>query len=100
MAVVGITDLCTPASVYLVISLISIVMIALQNIGRSTTYCIGVWECEVTSTSLAFIIKIIYILFWTWVLNLICKNGSEPIAWFLVLLPFILLFLLIFLSMI
>ena len=41
---------------------------------------------------LVFIVKIIYILFWTWVLNLMCKDGHSGIAWFLVLLPFILLF--------
>jgi hypothetical protein len=37
-------------------------------------------------------VKVIYILFWTWVLNLMCKDGHTGIAWFLVLLPFIMLF--------
>jgi len=39
-----------------------------------------------------FIIKVVYILFWTWILNLMCKDGYTNIAWFLVLLPFVLLF--------
>jgi hypothetical protein len=49
---------------------------------------------------LVFIIKLIYILFWTWVLNLICKDGHTNISWLLVLLPFILLFVMIGLLMI
>jgi hypothetical protein len=40
----------------------------------------------------AFIVKLIYILFWSWVLNLICKDGHTGISWLLVLFPFILLF--------
>jgi len=39
-----------------------------------------------------FVIKAIYILFWTWILNLVCAAGAPGIAWFLVLLPFIVLF--------
>lgn len=100
MAVVGLSNLCTPSYVYLVISIISVILVAVQNLGKTNTYCIGIWECETGSTALVFILKIIYILFWTWVLNLICRNGSEPIAWFLVLLPFILLFVLIVMNMI
>ena len=48
---------------------------------------------RVPSNFLVFVVKIIYILFWTWVLNLMCKDGHKGIAWFLVLIPFILLFL-------
>ena len=50
-------------------------------------------SARVPSTFLVFVVKIIYILFWTWVLNLMCKDGHKEIAWFLVLIPFILLFL-------
>ena len=31
-------------------------------------------------------------MFWTWILNLMCKDGHKNIAWFLVLLPFIMIF--------
>jgi hypothetical protein len=42
-----------------------------------------------------FIIKVVYILFWTWILNLICSAGAPGVAWFLVLLPLIVFFILI-----
>jgi len=95
MAIAGLKDLCTPASVYLVLSVIALVIMFVQNIGSENVYCLGVYNCSVSSVSLIFIIKILYILFWTWVLNLICRAGFPVISWFLVLFPFVLFFVLI-----
>lgn len=92
--------LCTPAYVYLVISSIFLLIASLQNYGNINTYCLGDYSCDVSSTILIFLIKVIYILFWTWILNLMCGAGASGIAWFLVLLPFILMFILIALMMI
>lgn len=95
MAIVGLRNLCTPAYVYLVISTLAIIIMIVQNYGNVNTYCVGSYTCSVTSTVLLFVIKALYVLFWTWILNLICRSGSPNIAWFLVLLPFILFFVLI-----
>jgi len=92
--------LCTPAMFYLVISMISLVMVIMQNLGHQNSYHMGSFSCKVPSTILVFIIKFIYILFWTWIINLICKDGHEGISWLLVLFPWILLFMIIFLIMI
>jgi len=75
-------------------------MILFQNLGNSNSYHIGNFSCRVPSTILIFTIKLIYILFWTWILNLICKDGHTGISWLLVLLPFILFFVLIGMIMI
>lgn len=88
-------ELCTPALVYFVISIVSLVLVLLQNLGNRHSYYIGSFSCRVPSTILVFIIKLIYILFWTWILNLICKDGHIGISWLLVLLPWILLFVII-----
>lgn len=85
-------DLCTPAMIYFVISIIALVMVLLQNLGNHNIYQVGSFSCAVPNTALIFIIKLIYVLFWTWVLNLICKDGHSGISWMLLLLPFILLF--------
>ena len=95
MAIAGLKDLCTPASVYLVLSVIAIAIMFFQNIGSENIYCLGTYQCDVSSVSLIFIIKILYVLFWTWVLNLICRAGYSFVSWFLVLFPFILFFILI-----
>lgn len=88
-------ELCSPAALYFIISILSLIMIVFQNLGNSNSYHVGNFSCRVPSTVLIFIVKLIYILFWTWILNLICKDGHTGISWLLVLLPFILLFVLI-----
>jgi len=93
-------ELCTPAMLYFIISIVSLAMVLLQNLGNQNSYNLGSFSCRVPSTTLVFIIKLIYILFWTWVLNLICKDGHTTISWMLVLLPWILLFVMMGLLMI
>ena len=93
-------ELCTPAMIYFVISMISLVMVLLQNLGNNQSYHVGSFSCRVPNTTLVFTVKLIYILFWTWVLNLICKDGHTSISWLLVLLPWILLFVIMGLLMI
>lgn len=95
MAIAGLRNICTPAYVYLVISIVAMVIMFYQNIGNVDKYCIGSYTCTVSSTVLIFLIKVVYILFWTWILNLICRAGAPAISWFLVLLPFILMFILV-----
>lgn len=90
-----IQDLCRPSQIYFIISFISLLVMATQNYGNKDKYCVGQFKCDVYSTSIIFILKIVYILFWTWVLNLICNAGYKNVSWFLVLLPFILMFVLI-----
>jgi hypothetical protein len=91
--------LCTPSYVYLVISTIFLIVASVQNYGNVNTYCLGDYSCEVTSTTVIFLIKVLYILFCTWILNLMCNAGATGIAWFLVLLPFILMFIILVLLM-
>ena len=88
-------QLCTPAYVYFIISVLAIAMSVVQNMGNSTKYSLGNFSCAVPSCMLIFVLKIVYIVFWTWVLNLMCKDGHTGVAWFLVLLPFVLLFAII-----
>ena len=93
-------ELCTPAVIYLALSIIGLIATIVQNIGNRNTYILGSFSTRVPSTALVFIVKIIYILFWTWILNLICKDGHTEIAWVLVLIPFILLFVIMGLVMV
>jgi len=87
-------ELCTPAFLYFSLAMIGILVSVVQNLGNSRRFDLGMLSARVPSTFLVFVVKIIYILFWTWVLNLMCKDGHKEIAWFLVLIPFVLLFLL------
>jgi len=92
-------DLCTPAMIYFVISMIGIFLAILQNIGNENMYQFGEFTCRVPNTMMVMIVKIVYVLFWTWILNLICKDGYVGISWFLVLMPWIFLFVMMVLIM-
>jgi len=91
----SIRKLCTPAYVYLVISVIAVIAMMIQNVGNSNKYCVGQFSCDVPSTAGVFVVKGIYITFWTFILNALCKAGYKQISWFMVLLPFILFFIII-----
>ncbi len=82
--------LCTPAYIYFMVSIISLIAIYIQNIGNTKTFSLGYLKSKVPNTTIIMLAKLLYIFFWSWILNLICKDGHTNIAWFLVLLPFIL----------
>lgn len=89
------SQLCTPSYVYFIISVLAIAVAAIQNMGNKNKYSLGSFSCNVPSCIAVFVVKAVYILLWTWILNLMCKDGHSGIAWFLVLLPFILLFVIL-----
>lgn len=95
MTVAGLRNLCTPSYVYLVISMILLIVMYIQNLNNVNVFCLGAYECDVTSVTAIFVINIVYILFWTWILNLMCRAGASSIAWLILLLPVILFFVLV-----
>jgi hypothetical protein len=96
----NLNELCSPALFYFVVSIIGLLLILFQNVGNKHSYNLGNFSCRVPSTMMVFVIKIIYIVFWTWILNLICKDGYKTISWLLVLLPWILMFMIVGMIMI
>lgn len=94
-------NMCKPARFYFILSVIGFILIALQNLfGESDTLMVGCASCSVPNKMIVLIANIIYILFWTYILNLICKDGNTTLSWLLVLLPYILFFVLIGLLMV
>lgn len=100
MAVRGLKNLCAPAHLYLVLSLIGLFVITYQNIGNVNKLCIGYLECNVANTGILMVMNILYILFWTWILNLICDAGAPMFSWLLVLFPIVLSFVIVAMMMI
>lgn len=87
-------QLCTPALLYFFISIFGLIIVAVQNLrSNMQTLRLGDLNIPVPNLLLIFIVKLITILFWTWVLNLICRDGHNLISWILVLFPFIVIFL-------
>jgi hypothetical protein len=96
-----INQLCTPAYLFFMISMVLLVIVAIQNMmeKNKTDYSMGRYRCRVPSCMLMFVLKVLYIIFWTWVLNLMCKDGHKDIAWFVFLLPYIIWFTMIAMMM-
>ena len=91
---VGLINLCTPAYVYLVLSIILLIVMFFQNMYNGVNvFCLGSQECNITDSTNIYLIKIILIIFWTWVLNIICKEVTPTISWLLILFPFVVFFI-------
>ena len=67
-------DLCTPAMIYFVLSVITIVLAIMKRMAL-----------------MSIATKSFFVLLWTWFLNYLCSKGYATISWFLVLLPFIMI---------
>lgn len=83
--------LCTPATIYFVISLIGLILVGVGNLGETNELCIGEYKCNVGDNTLIFVLNAIYILFWTFILDLMCKTGYGALSWIVLLLPFIII---------
>jgi hypothetical protein len=88
-------SLCTPAFIYILLSSVGIIILAYQNYGNQNLYCVGNVNCPVESTTPVFVAKILYVLFWTFILNTLCSYGYYKLSWFILLLPFILFFVVV-----
>jgi hypothetical protein len=87
------TNMCTPASIYFIISIIGIMLIGINNLDNSDKLSIGTHDWYVGNNSIVFILNAGYILFWTFILDLMCKSGYSSLSWFVLLLPFIIMFI-------
>jgi hypothetical protein len=95
-----IKKMCTPAIIYLLLSVFSLLVLVFSNLGNRTTLCVGEYNCPVDNIFVIFVIKTLYIAFVTIVLDSLCKNGWGTISWFLVFLPIIFFFVVLGLFMI
>jgi hypothetical protein len=87
-------SLCRPAQIYLFIELFVLVTMLIQNANSpENILCVGDYACETSSMAIILISKLAYVAFWTFILNLMCSGGYTSFAWFLVLMPILLFFL-------
>ena len=94
------TGLCAPALLYLVLSLFGFLTILFQNCKEASAYMIGDMKVDIECHNAWFFVgKAVYIMAFTWLLNVLCNKGYTNISWFLVLLPFIGMFLILGLIM-
>ena len=89
-------SLCTPAQIYFLLSVVSVLGLVYQNFSTSHAYSVGRYRVRLQHHNLYFFLfKFIYVIVWTFLLDQLCKKGWSNISWFLVLFPFILMFVII-----
>jgi hypothetical protein len=97
--------LCTPAQIYLIISFVLVILsyfglnaisqqITLNESNNSFLQSLNFTYKKDTKTS--YVVQVVFIVLWTWVLSYLCKKGFSNLSWFLVLLPWVLMFLAFF----
>jgi len=69
-------ELCTPAKIYFVLAVLSCAIALFNRVSFSSVF-----------------VKLIFAFIWTYILSFLCKKGWQNLAWFLVLLPYILILL-------
>ena len=86
------SGLCNPAKFYFIISMVSFVIILLQNIGNNSGFSLGAFSNSSASPALVLALHVIFVLIWTWMLNMLCRINPK-ISWVIVLFPFVLMFI-------
>jgi hypothetical protein len=100
----GMTRLCTPALVYFVVSMVVLLCILFQNatsrkdmsFNNRFSYRVGIYSRPMKNLFhivIVFLVKFLYIVFWTYILNLVCRDGNKALSWLILLFPLVLFFL-------
>lgn len=66
------SKLCTPAYIYFIISIIYLVFSSFTNLNI-----------------VSIVVKLFFIILWSWLLNFLCTKGFSLISWLAIILPFI-----------
>ena len=97
--------LCAPAQIYLIVSVVMLVLsyfglsaISQQlSIHQSNTPMLQTLNFTYQKDSrTSYIVQGVFIILWTWVLSYLCNKGYTSLSWFLVLLPWVCMFLAFF----
>ena len=76
-----------------------LIMMIQNLVEGQNILCLGEYKCETESAPLVFVGQALYILIWTKVLDMLCKKGLGSVSWFIVLFPYILMFIILGLFM-
>jgi len=101
-------ELCTPAKVYITLAVVYMIGAYFSMNEFSNFMQVNQSKLHPSLNSLNFSVSkstngvtlanILFTLLWTWVLNRLCSAGYIRVSWFLVLFPYLLLFLVIAVS--
>jgi len=73
------TDLCTPALIYFLIAVV----------GLAAALLMGLVSIPL------LLVKVLFVVIWTWFLNFLCSKNYTGISWFLVIIPYLFMIFLV-----
>jgi hypothetical protein len=65
----------------LVISVITMLVMLYQNSSFNDIFCLGTFGCESENKPYLFFLNAVYVIFWTWILNVLCVNNYTMLSW-------------------
>ena len=65
-------DLCSPALLYFIMAILCIIVLMANQVSL-----------------VVIMIKMVFVIAWTWVLNFFCNKGYSIVSWIFVITPFI-----------
>lgn len=92
----SVMKLCTPSKIYFFVAVILLFLsfvIDMRNKDKDKV-CLGKLKCK--SKPLYYLLNVLFIVFWSWILNKLCSYGWVKLSWFLLLTPFFVLVVLFF----
>ena len=101
-------DLCTPAKAYITLAILYSISAYFSmnrfsnfmqvNQSKLHPYLNSLNFSVSQSTNSVTLVNILFTLFWTWVLNRLCSAGHTRVSWLLVLFPYLLMFIGLFIA--
>jgi len=89
-------SLCSPAQLYLGMSVFAVLTQCYQNIGKPNEFTCGLMKSQSPINNAFYIaFEILYVLGWTYMLNVLCKKSYSKLSWLLILVPLVGMFVII-----
>ncbi len=86
-------NLCMPSKLYLIIGviLLAISLYYDMNTKDSAKMCLGNVNCKIKNKPAYYFLNLMFILFWSWMLNTLCRYGWTKMSWVIFLFPYIIM---------
>jgi len=94
---VSLNNMCAPLQVYIVISIISVITFVVNTLTGAqikNIYNPGanfIQKDSVKNIYLALLIKILFLVLYGYLLQVLCNNNLDKVAWIIMFMPFILI---------
>ena len=86
-------NLCLPSKLYMIIGIILLILSYYHDTKTNDDekICLGSLKCAIKNKPAYYGLNVMFILFWAWFLNLLCRYGWGKTAWFIFLFPYVLM---------